>query len=463
MIWGSLLTTRKGLGLPLPHWAKTARPPVRRSLIFAAAVLLGMSTMAGQSGSAASTGVLAVSGTSFTLNSTAFKMWGIRVASASQSEELTDMLVANLDAYKSYGVNTVTVFYQGSSGGYSNPFSPDGNSIDSGDQSRMERIIQEADKRGMVVIVGLFYQNAPFDFNDAEAVKQAVRTATSKLKPYRNVIINIANEQNTGNWEDSSSIYDIRDPQKIIDLCKIVHDVDAARIVGGGGYDQSNNAKIGNASEVDTLLFDSAGIDPTTEQLYDELVADGVNDKPLVNVELFGAWTKEFLPPGVFPEEARKEYISAIASAATHPAHSVFFHNNPWIQGESMGYPNRYNLAGGGTSSDPGIRWYFEEVKKSQPTSNTLTIEDATINQGELLFAQAQIDTATSPSQVQFYIDGKLAWTEYYLPYCLGGDNKGTPRGYDTDSLSAATHTLKAVATVNGQSYTSATVQFTLN
>lgn len=68
--------------------------------------------------------VLSVDGDRFRLNGKLYDMWGIRVASASQSREFTDKLIENLDDYKSYGVNTVTVFVQGSSGGFSDPFSP---------------------------------------------------------------------------------------------------------------------------------------------------------------------------------------------------------------------------------------------------------------------------------------------------------------------------------------------------
>ncbi|MHC4296672.1 MAG: hypothetical protein ACYS7Y_05170, partial [Planctomycetota bacterium] len=79
-----------------------------------------------------------------------YDMWGIRVASASQNQDLTDKLIANLDDYRSYGVNTVTVFVQGSSGGFSDPFSPDGRSIDAGHLTRIRQIIKACDKRRMV-------------------------------------------------------------------------------------------------------------------------------------------------------------------------------------------------------------------------------------------------------------------------------------------------------------------------
>lgn len=91
--------------------------------------------------------VLTVEGDRFRLKGKPYDMWGIRVASASQSQDLTDSLIANLDDYSSYGVNTVTVFVQGSSGGFSDPFSPDDKSIDAGHLTRIRQIIEACDKR----------------------------------------------------------------------------------------------------------------------------------------------------------------------------------------------------------------------------------------------------------------------------------------------------------------------------
>lgn len=85
-----------------------------------------------------------------------------------------------------------------------------------------------------------------------------------------------------------------------------------------------------------------------------------VDDKPLVNVETFGAWTAQFMPRGVFPAEASRASFREANEAAAHQGLSVFFHNNPWCQPSDEGERVRYDLAGQGTSQDPGIRWYFE-------------------------------------------------------------------------------------------------------
>ncbi len=77
-----------------------------------------------------------------------------------------------------------------------------------------------------------------------------------------------------------------------------------------------------------------------------------------MNIELFGGWTGRF-GRGVFPDEVKRAYRREVDAAACRPGLSVFFHNNPWCQLEPM----RYDLGGSGSEADPGIRWYFEQVR----------------------------------------------------------------------------------------------------
>ena len=88
-----------------------------------------------------------------------------------------------------------------------------------------------------------------------------------------------------------------------------------------------------------------------------------MTDKPIVNVELFGGWSDRF-PRGVFPPEARHAYEEEVERAAARPGLSVFFHSNPWCQTPDL--PMRYDLGGQGTADDPGIRWYFEQVREAR-------------------------------------------------------------------------------------------------
>ena len=118
------------------------------------------------------------------------------------------------------------------------------------------------------------------------------------------MILNVANEHTSYGWDDTADVFDFRDPDRIIELCEVVHDVDGDRLVGG--------------------------------------------------------WTGNF-PRSVFPPEARHAYEEEVERAAARPGLSMFFHNNAWCQTPDL--PLRYDLGGQGTTDDPGIRWYFELVR----------------------------------------------------------------------------------------------------
>lgn len=307
--------------------------------------------------------VLTVAGRGFRLDGRPFDMWGVRVASAPISDASTEHLVAQLDDYRAHGVNTVSVFYQGSSAGSLDPFSPDGRSIAPAVQARMELIIREAAARDMVVIAGIFYQRVERpQLRDWEAAREAVGTVTRALAPHRNVIINVANEQNSRHYRDKpwSKVGDV---DELVALCALVRKEDSRRLVGAGGYDHEANVRIGRAAAVSVLLFDTDGPAPTSGELHARFLAAGVR-KPMVNVETFGAWTNAFLPQGVFPEEVKRRYVQEVEGAARYDGLYLHLHNTPWFQAFAPKEHSRYDLGGTGTKEDPGVRWYFEAVRQ---------------------------------------------------------------------------------------------------
>lgn len=314
---------------------------------------------------------LSIEGNQFHLNGKPFKMWGIRVASASQGDSLTDRLIANLDEYKASGINTISVFAQGSSGAYSDAFLNNGLNIDSGHLHRIEKIIKACDERSMVVIVGIFYQRVIANMNQSrkihtrESILNATRTITLSLIGYKNIIINIANEQNSFYYREFKE-FDFNNPENIILLCEEVKKTDSTRIVGGGGYKDSTNVVIGKSEYVDVLLFDTdekdVAIGHTSGWHYDYFRIMGVPDKPIVNVEIFGAWSGQFMPQGVYTDEGKKTHEQEIIDAKIRQGLYVHFHSNPWCQGGAYKMMNRFDLGGLGTLTDPGIRWFFSKI-----------------------------------------------------------------------------------------------------
>ncbi len=314
---------------------------------------------------------LTIQGEFFYLDDQKLPFWGVRTASAAKNEANTNELIRNLPDYKQYGINVVSVFLQGSSGGYSDPFSKGGKKLDRDHFNRLKSIIRACEDLNMVVIVGIFYQRTMADeegrsLNNETEIFQAVRTTAKKLKPFSNVVINIANEQNSFHYKKFEA-FDFNDPQNIIRLCEEVKKVDRDRIVGAGGYHDSLNVVIGKSPAVDALLFDTYSGDIEANQHsgwhYDYFRSQGVVDKPIINVELFGGWTGQFIPQGVYTPEGKKIHLQEIDEALKRPGLYVHFHSNTWMQGIFDGWPIRYDLAGQGTPQDPGIRWWFEYLR----------------------------------------------------------------------------------------------------
>lgn len=321
---------------------------------------------------------LTIKGNLFYFHDNIISLNGVRVASASQNEDYTSELLKNLAEYKNYGVNSINVFLQGSSARFSDPFNRTGKKIDRNHLKRLKQIIEKCDELSMVVIVGIFYQrtmaiDSVRNVESESAVFNAVKTVTRELRSYDNIIFNIANEQNFGMYKRFEP-YNLNDPDKVIELCKLVKMTDPSRIVGAGGYNDSLNIILGKSEYVDVLLFDTGHDDVHNNRNsgwhQDYFLKMGVPDKPMINVELFGGWTRQFVPPGVFTEKGKELYLEEIDEALRRPGLSVQLHVNPWIQGPSMGYPARFDLGGMGTEDDPGIRWWFEYLSKNLENKN---------------------------------------------------------------------------------------------
>lgn len=356
-----------------------AMPPVL--LICVGIMLWGFAALAAEP-SVRKDKVLSIDGDVFLLGGKPFDMWGIRVASASQSDSLTDHLIAQLDDYNVHGVNTIDVFFQGSSGGFSDPFVDNGRAIRKDHLRRMKKIIRACERRGMVVIVGVFYQRTMADprvrqIKDAEGVKNAVETAARVLRDHRNIILNIANEHNSSYYK-RCEFFDFNDPQKIITLCRVARAVAPRLLVGAGGYHDESNIIIGKSPAVDVLLFDTYNRDVENGQHslwhYELFTREGVTNKPIVNVEMFGGWTARFTPPGVYDDSGKSIHRKDVDEAVATPGLYVHFHSNAWCQGPSAGARVRYDLGGDGTPAHPGIRWWFEYVREQRGT-RTLTGE----------------------------------------------------------------------------------------
>ncbi len=142
--------------------------------------------------------VFSVQGEKTYLNGTPFLVKGLRCSNALISDETTDELIENLDTFASYGVNTISVFFMGSRFGDVKGYRTDA-SLDPIYAARMGRIIEAADRRGMVVLVGCLYWGGSRakheSWTQAEANAAVANTvAWLKQHDYRNVFVDVDNE-----------------------------------------------------------------------------------------------------------------------------------------------------------------------------------------------------------------------------------------------------------------------------
>ena len=131
------------------------------------------------------------------------RLWGVRSGNALYSWSVTERHVNCLDTMVAHGINTIGLYIQGSNGGFPNReagfdgFHRDGR-LKPDVAKRLEWLIREADKRGMVIMVGLFSPSKDQNLYDEAAIKRAVEEAARFLeeRQLRNVFVDLVHEYN---------------------------------------------------------------------------------------------------------------------------------------------------------------------------------------------------------------------------------------------------------------------------
>ena len=142
--------------------------------------------------------LFAVQGTQTTLNGKPFLVKGLRCSNALLSDATADELIAHLDVFAGYGVNTVSVYWMGNRFGDVKGYREDG-SLDPVYAARFERIVEAADARAMVVLVGCLYwgnSKAKWESWTQTEANTAVYNSVDWLREhdYRNVFLDVDNE-----------------------------------------------------------------------------------------------------------------------------------------------------------------------------------------------------------------------------------------------------------------------------
>ena len=171
------------------------------------------------------------------------------------SDENTNRFISKIPEYNTCGVRAFTLNLQGGFPGYegavNSAFRPDGTLRESY-LRRIKRVIEVCDKRGMVVILGLFYQRQDQILRDEQTVKHAVVNAVNWVKDsgFTNVVIEIANEYDHGGFDHDI----IKTAEGEVELIRLVKKTVPGLLVStsGLGHGRMNEMV---AAEADFILI----------------------------------------------------------------------------------------------------------------------------------------------------------------------------------------------------------------
>ncbi|MBC8470422.1 MAG: DUF5060 domain-containing protein [Planctomycetes bacterium] len=290
--------------------------------------------------------IFAVKGDKTYLNGQEFLVKGLRCSNALISDRTTDELIANLDTFARYGVNTVSVFFMGSRFGDVKGYREDA-SLNPVYSKRMGRIIEAADKRGMVVLVGCLYwstSKAKWESWTQTQANLAVANTVRWLKEhdYRNVFIDVDNE----GMARSAKSFDNR-----------------KMVIAGKALDPTF-----------VIATNFRGLPPPEADLgihHSEKAAG----KPYIESEAtpsnapgnyWGKYSKvdgyyNYINIGLYNEDMK---ASQIQKTNDHLSNGMgYMLAGTWLQCVPPYGPNN-NPGGYGTKDDPGIRWWLDYLRE---------------------------------------------------------------------------------------------------
>lgn len=155
-------------------------------------------------------------------------------------ERNTREFIAMLPVYRSHGLTSIAFNIQGGSPmgyGWHQPWHTSGYTRDGrllpDYRARLIRVLDAADKAGMVVVLGYFYISATPALADEAAVIRAADEVTDLVcnGGYANVMIEVGNEADIPRWP-----YDIIKPARSHELVARVQSRSAGRVRTGAGH-----------------------------------------------------------------------------------------------------------------------------------------------------------------------------------------------------------------------------------
>lgn len=292
--------------------------------------------------------ILSIRGPSTYLDDRPFLVVGLRCSNALISERATDELIENLGLLASYGVNAVSVYWMGSRFGDVRGYRRDA-SLDPLYAARMARIVEAADEKAMVVLVGCLYwgnSRAKWPHWTQEDANRAVHNAVAWLRDhdYRHTFVDVDNEG-------------------------------MAR--REAGFDNRAMLLAGKEADPACLIATNYHGDPPPEADLAIHHSNVPPDRPYIETEgsprdvpgeggYWGPYSKpgegtyNYHRVGVYTEAM---IASQVALTREHLDHGRgYMLASTWLQAVPPLGPN-HRPGGAGTAVDPGIRWWLEFLR----------------------------------------------------------------------------------------------------
>ncbi len=280
-------------------------------------------------------------------------LWGVRCGNALMSDAVTERHVRNFDNFIAHGVNCVGLYVQGSNGGWPdvnagrNGFTPDG-ALRPEFARRLEWLVREADKRGMVVMVGLISPRKDQELKGEPAIRRAIEETAKFLaaRKLHNVFVDLVHEYNSKRIDHDL----FREPNGAEKKAKLT----------GWFKKFAPDVPVGVCPSFMTGTADSyPGMDVRIIQKRAAIPDKGL----VINVET----TREdaYDDEGVFTPEARKRMVATWEKYRSKPNAFLLFHA-AYLQGIAgkEGTGPHAEMGGDGTGPDDrGVRFYFEWVR----------------------------------------------------------------------------------------------------
>lgn len=281
-------------------------------------------------------------------------LWGLRCGNAFFSDAVTERFIRNFDNMNAHGINFVGAYIQGVNAGFPegdagfNGFSRHGKLLPEMAR-RIEWFVREADKRGMVVMIGVLTPRKDQDFYADDDMKNAIEETARFLKEKKlhNVFVNLCDEFNHPLRADQLLIREPDGPQKKQLMTKWFKAIAPDIETGIGPHWKSGT------------LDSFPGMDVRIIQKGMPIPKDGF----VVNVEPIRE--DYFNNDGIF-NQTNLETIFANCRNYLDAPHAVFMFHSGFVQGITnySGTAPHGEMGGYGTGPDDrGIRFYYEWVR----------------------------------------------------------------------------------------------------